>query len=498
MTAPSVIPVPALIVLIGPSGAGKSTWAGRAVAANQVVSSDALRAAVGSGAHDLDASDDAFAVLDVIVAARARRGLTTVVDTLGLDAAHRRGWRDIARAAGLPAVAVLFTAAPAVCRRRNASRDRPVPAAALDAQLARMPGVVETVDDEGWDLVVTAGDTAVVEPVHLAGTAAAAARQLGDGPVADRRELEIVLQISRFPWGTDPANWLASIADTAEQVGAHGLALMDHLIQIPQVGRAWDPIPEPWVTLGLLAARSTTLRLGPLVTPVTFRSAGAVAKAAATLDVLTGGRAFCGIGAGWWGREHAGFGIDFPPAATRLDGLAAAVETLRALWSTGTKPFAGDHVTLPETTCYPRPVSRIPIIVGGSGERRTLQIAARYADACNLPSDLDVLDRKIAALQGHCAEVGRDPVEVAITVLDVPIIGSDPDDVVARIERRRGSATAATFARRHHAGPIRDQIGRYRQLVGRGVRTVFIALPDLDGPDDIERLAPLIEAFRAS
>ena len=490
MTASPVIPVPALIVLIGPSGAGKSTWAAATVAAHEVVSSDALRAAVGSGAHDLDASEDAFAVLDLIVAARARRGLTTVVDTLGLDAGRRARYRDIARSAGLPAVAVQFRTPAALCRQRNAARDRPVPAAVLDAQLARRGSTFDAVADEGWDFVVVADESPIVEPGHLAGATEGAVRQ-----ATERRELEIVLQISRFPWGADPTAWLLAVADAAEEAGLHGLALMDHLIQIPQVGRAWDPIPEPWVTLGLLAGRSTTLRLGTLVTPVTFRSAGAVAKAAATLDVLSGGRAFCGIGAGWWAREHAGFGVDFPPVATRLDDLAAAAETLRALWSAGTKPFNGDYVTLPETTCYPRPVSQIPIIVGGSGERRTLRIAARYGDACNLPSDLATLDRKIAVLRAHCVEAGRDPAEVDITVLDVPIVGTDRDDVARRVERLRGSSAASTFARRHHAGTIEEQIGRYRQLVDRGVRTVFLALPDLGGPDDVRRLVPLIDAF---
>ncbi len=181
--------------------------------------------------------------------------------------------------------------------------------------------------------------------------------------------LDFVLQISRFGWADDPAGWLRSVALAAAEAGFAGLALMDHLIQIPQVGRAWEPIPEPWVTLGLLAGLDTGLRLGTLVTPVTFRAPGIVAKAAATLDVLSGGRAFCGIGAGWWDREHAGFGLSFPPPVTRLDMLETAIETLRALWRPGTKEYSGDRVQLPETTCYPRPVSAIPVIVGGSGDR---------------------------------------------------------------------------------------------------------------------------------
>ena len=168
--------------------------------------------------------------------------------------------------------------------------------------------------------------------------------------------MPVILQLSRFRWGKDPAGWLREIAVTADQVGFAGIAVMDHLIQIPQVDRAWEPIPEPWVTLGLLAGLDTSLRLGTLVSPVTLRPAGVIAKTAATLDVLSGGRAFCGLGAGWWEREHAAYGIDFPPARERLDRLEATIETMRALWATGTKPYDGRRVHLPETTCYPRPL----------------------------------------------------------------------------------------------------------------------------------------------
>src|SRR5215472_19150856 len=132
------IPDPALVVLVGASGSGKSHWAAERYLAREIVSSDLLRAVVGSGENDLDASVDAFSLLDQIVAARARRRLTTVVDTLGLDAERRLAWLALAQRSGLPAVAVLFETEPALCRTRNRSRDRPVPAAVLDAQLRRV------------------------------------------------------------------------------------------------------------------------------------------------------------------------------------------------------------------------------------------------------------------------------------------------------------------------------------------------------------------------
>jgi len=392
----------------------------------------------------------------------------------------------------MPAVAVLLDTDPAECRRRNRARDQGVPAAALDGQLRRMRTAMAEIGGEGWDLVTT-GTQAQPEASHSPGARKAASEQR-ERPV----QMGLVLQLSRFGWDEDPAgpaHWLAAVARAAAGAGLQGIALMDHLIQIPQVGRAWEPIPEPWVTLGMLAGLEAGLRLGTLVTPVTFRAPGILAKTVATLDALSGGRAFCGIGAGWWEREHAGFGLPFPPAGARLDQLEAAIETLRALWQPGTKEYRGERVWLPETTCYPRPASRIPIIVGGSGEKRTLAIAARLGDGCNLPSDIGTLDRKLAIFREHCVAAGRDPAKAEVTVLDIPVIGRDREDAASIVEKLRGRTPAAVFARRHHAGTAEDHIGRYRLLAERGVRTVFVALPDLAWPEDVLRLSPIAAAF---
>jgi len=489
----AAIPDPALLVLVGPAGSGKSAWAAERYRPQEVVSSDQLRGIVGSGEHDLDASTDAFVLLDQIVAARLRRGLTTVIDTLGLEPARRRGYLELARASRLAAVVVLFRTDPAECRRRNRARGQAVPAAALDGQLRRMRAAAGEIPAEGWDLILDAGPAhpARPEPSHTPGARSAASEQR-QRPV----QMSFVLQISRFGWGDgDPATWLAAVARNAAEAGVQGIALMDHLIQIPQVGRAWEPIPEPWVTLGMLAGLEPALRLGTLVTPVTFRAPGILAKTVATLEALSGGRAFCGIGAGWWAREHAAFGLAFPSAPERLDQLETAIETLRALWQPGTKAYQGQRVSLPETTCYPRPASRIPIIVGGSGEKRTLRIAATLGDGCNLPSDITALDRKLAVLRAHCLAAGRDPAQVEITVLDIPVIGRDRAQAASIVEQLRGRTTAAAFAQQHHAGTPDDHIGRYRLLAERGVTTVFVALPDLASPDDVLRLAPVTAAF---
>ena len=488
MVATVQLPDPAVVVLAGAAGSGKSTWAAERFRASEIVSSDALRAIVGSGPADLDASVDAFGLLDTIVNARIGRSLTTVIDTLGLDHPRRLGYLQLARAAGVPAVLVIMNSSPRLCRERNRLRDRPVPAPVLAEQLRKIKSMIGTAADEGWDRVLIIDDSGTVA-MPLEHTP----RSDDDQGTAGRPR--VILQVSRFPWGSEPAQWLRDIALAADSIGFDGIALMDHLIQIPQVDRAWEPIPEPWVTLGLLAGLETKLRLGTLVSPVTFRAPGIIAKTVATLDALSGGRAFCGLGAGWWLREHQAYGLDFPTANQRLDQLQVCIETLRALWAPGTKAYAGGYVNLPETTCYPRPTERIPIIVGGSGERRTLKIVAEQADGCNLPSDERVLSSKIDILRRHCAAMGRDPAEVDITVLDVPVIGTDREDVGLRVERLRGRTSAAAYAAQHHAGTAENHVERYRRLADQGVGTVFCSLADLAGADDLVRTSPLVEAL---
>jgi alkanesulfonate monooxygenase SsuD/methylene tetrahydromethanopterin reductase-like flavin-dependent oxidoreductase (luciferase family)/predicted kinase len=489
MSGEPPLPDPALVVLVGPSGSGKSTWARAQYRQQEIVSADDLRAVVGSGRHDLDASTDAFTVLDLIVAGRLRRGLTTVVDTLGLDADRRRGYLDLASRHRMAAVAVAFDAPGGLCRLRNARRDRPVPARVLAQQQRAFRAALPDLPDEGWTRVVH-----VVEEVAPAASLPRTSRPDAASPGTSLPSggPEVLLQLSRFPWGEDPQAWLRDIAMAADEAGFAGLALMDHLIQIPQVGAAWEPIPEPWVTLGMLAGLDTRLRLGTLVTPVTFRPPGITAKTVATLDTLSGGRAFVGVGAGWWEREHLAFGLPFPAPAERLDSLETAVETMRALWARGTKAYDGKRVALPETTCYPRPVGDVPVIVGGSGERRTLRIAARLGDGCNVSSDLDTLDRKREVLRRHCIDAGRNPEEVAVTVLDLPVVGQDRDDVWGRVERLRGRSSAASYARSHHAGTPKQHRDRYRVLGEHGVSTVFLALPDLVRAEDLLALGPMV------
>src|SRR4030095_7516855 len=202
---------------------------------------------------------------------------------------------------GPPDVLVIMNTAAAVCRERNRERDRPVPAPVVTDQLRRIKSLLDAAHDEGWDQIL------IIEQHNAAGV------PIEPQPTPDHDHGSStgprgVLQVSRFPWPeSDPSGWLRDLALAADEIGFNGIALMDHLIQIPQVDRAWEPIPEPWVTLGMLAGLDTNLRLGTLVSPVTFREPGIIAKTVATLDVLSNGRAFCGLGAGWWLREHQAY-----------------------------------------------------------------------------------------------------------------------------------------------------------------------------------------------
>ena len=213
---------------------------------------------------------------------------------------------------------------------------------------------------------------------------------------------------------------LAAAARVAEDAGVSGITLMDHWFQMEQMAPATDPMLEGYTTLGFLAGHTSTMTLGLLVTGVTYRLPGLLAKIIATLDVLSGGRAQLGIGAAWYEREHKGLGVPYPPVAERFERLEETLQICRQMWSDDDGPFDGRHYQLAETICSPRTISqpRPPILIGGSGERKTLRLVARYADACNLfATDPGEVAHKLAVLRRHCESEGRDPAAVAKTIL---------------------------------------------------------------------------------
>ena len=213
---------------------------------------------------------------------------------------------------------------------------------------------------------------------------------------------------------------LAATARAAEQGGCSTFTLMDHYFQMESLATSFDPMLEGYTSLGFLAGQTERMDLGLLVTGVTYRYPGLLAKIVATLDVLSGGRAMLGIGAAWYEREHRALGVPFPPVAERFERLEEALQICRQMWSDNDGPYEGKHYRLAETICNPRPIRqpRPPILIGGMGEQKTLRFVARYADACNLfAMDPGVVEHKQRVLDGHCEAEGRDPATVRRTII---------------------------------------------------------------------------------
>jgi len=476
------LPSPCVVILAGPGASGKSTWAAEHFAADLIVSSDRLRALVGAGEDDIAASADAFAVLDVVVRQRIGRGLTTVIDTLGLDADRRRAWLALARDAGMACVAVAFDTPAEECRRRNRLRDKRIPADALTAQLRSWATVKKELPTEGYDDVLEPTAARVVPNVFVESTAAQTRQS--EAPVG----LRFGLQLSSYthPAGrAGTAAWVRDVAERAEAAGFDAIYVMDHFRQIPQVGRAWEDFLESWTTLGYLAACTTRVRLGTLVSGITYRNVAHLGKIAATLDVLSGGRAVCGIGLAWFEAEHKAYGWPFPPVGERYALLEDALQLLPVLWGPGNKPFHGKVLDVPDTTCYPRPLQEhLPVLVGGSGPR-TLRLAARYADAVNVFGDAAAVRKAAGHLQDSRAE---------LTHLSTTLVGKDHEQLDQLIRKLRPrNVNPAKYADHVNAGTVDDQIGRFRELSEAGVTEVMISLPDLD---TLATVADVISAFR--
>ena len=481
------IPDPALVVLIGPSGSGKSTWAGQHFRPEEIISSDRLRAIVGSGEHDLDASVDAFAVLDQMVAARLKRRLLTVVDTLGFDNERRLRHLALAREVGLPTILVIFEVPEALARERNRQRTRPVPASVLTSQLRRFRQLRARLGEEGWDLR-TAGDEVAIKPARAIGSPAESAA----GPGRARR-MRMVLHLARFTGAGDLRTRLLSMSEAAEEAGFDGISLMDHLVQIPQVGREWEDFPEVFSSLGFLAGRTTKPTLGALVTNVRLRNPALLAKMLATIDVLSGGRAFCGLGAGWFKAEQVAYGYEFEDPGRRLDRLEDALSILPLMWGPGKANYRGKVESVIDAVCYPRPTGRIPIIVGGRGSR-TIKLAGSHADGLNLVGTKN-LRQHVDLFRASAVEASRDPDELEVSVLDTPLLGKDRSEVAAMVEANRGRLGASVFAATHNAGTVADHVDRLRMLAGSGVGAVYLSPVGLASPEGVAAWKPVVEAL---
>lgn len=292
--------------------------------------------------------------------------------------------------------------------------------------------------------------------------------------------MKLALQIPYFTWESGPARMgetLSRIVRAAEDAGYDSIWVMDHYFQIPMVGPAELDMLEPYTTLGYIAAHTSRVGLGTLATGVTYRNPGFLVKQVTTLDVLSGGRAWLGIGAAWFEREHVGLGFSFPPLKERFERLEEALQIALQMWNRDNNgEYRGRHYHLAETLCVPQPLSspRPRILVAGSGERKTLRLAARYGDACNVAGDPDTVRRKLDVLRGHCEEEGRSYDDILKTAIFPMNVGRD-------------GSTAAQLI---------DQLGRYAEA---GCQMVIGSLAAVDqirpieimGRDVIPQVAPL-------
>lgn len=210
---------------------------------------------------------------------------------------------------------------------------------------------------------------------------------------------------------------LVAAAQAAEAAGFDAISVPDHVHQNQIAGGPASPMFEAYTVLGALAMHTESALLLALVSPVSLRSPGLLVKAVTTLDVLSRGRAALGVGAGWDVAEHDAYGIPFPPTGERFDRLDEALQVSRALFTEQPATVTGVHYAIAGAYNSPRPVRRaIPVLVAGGGERRTLDLVARYGDACNVLADLATVPRKFDVLRAHCERAGRDPAEITKTV----------------------------------------------------------------------------------
>ena len=307
-----------------------------------------------------------------------------------------------------------------------------------------------------------------------------AARQREDPLV-----LDFGLQLSRFGWPGHPATTaatLAEIARAAEETGFTSLWVMDHFLQIPQVGREWEDMLESHTTLGYLAGVTRDIRLGTLVTGITYRNIAHLAKIVATLDVLSGGRAMCGLGAGWFEREHRLYGWEFPPLAERFQRLEDALELLPLMWGKGAPRFdgrtdhrrPGDFLSAAAAGAHPDPRRR---------QRRAAHAAPRRAPRRRLQPLRRRGERPSQARRAARA-LRRRASRSRVDHRHAPRGG--PRDRRRRTARGQGAAT------------VEEHVGRLRELAEAGVQTAIIGLSDAAGPDSVRAFADVIAAFRSA
>jgi F420-dependent oxidoreductase-like protein len=298
------------------------------------------------------------------------------------------------------------------------------------------------------------------------------------------------LQIPNFNPGQSPGDLFDDVvakAAAAEETGYESVWVMDHFYQLPPMGGPSQPMLDSYTLLGALAARTERVRLGAMVTGVTYRNPAHLAKIVTTLDVISGGRAILGIGGAWYDVEHEGLGFEFPPVGERLDRLEEALQICRAMFTEEAPSFEGRHYRIHEAHNVPRPVKSggPPILVGGGGEKRTLKLVAKYADLCNLFGDPPTVAHKVEVLRRHCVDVGRDPSEVTVSRLSTLVLTTDAEETKATMDFLRqvtGEEPSGS-----DVGTLDDLAVRMEELAGAGVDYCIFNMPT-GTPDTVRQV----------
>ncbi len=300
--------------------------------------------------------------------------------------------------------------------------------------------------------------------------------------------MRLGLQVPNFTWPNGQQNLgdtFGLIAQRAERAGLYSLWVMDHFFQIRGVGPAENEMLESYSALAFAAGRTNRIKLGAMVTGVTYRHPGILVKTVTTLDVLSHGRAYFGVGAAWNEEEHAGLGVPFPPVAERFERLEETLQIAHEMWSDEETPYGGKHYQLARLLNSPQSVQKPhpPILIGGSGERKTLRLVARYGDACNLFARLgkDVLQHKLDVLRDHCQSIGRPYEEIEKTTLDVIHLTRDG---------RNGTTTPAAA------------IEHFASLAAMGIDQAIFSMPNVYDLEPFDLLAteivPAVEKIQVA
>jgi F420-dependent oxidoreductase-like protein len=324
--------------------------------------------------------------------------------------------------------------------------------------------------------------------------------------------IRVGLQLPNFSYpgvaGDELFEAVAGLATAGEQSGFDSIWVMDHFYQLPLLGDPSEPMLESYTLLGGLAARTTTARLGTLVTGVTYRNPAILAKQVTTLDIISKGRAVLGIGAAWFETEHRSLGVPFPAVGERMDRLEEALQICRAMFRDERPTFEGRYYRVEDAINHPPPVQAggPPILVGGQGEKRTLKLAARYADAVNLTADRADIPRKIDVLAKHCADAGRDPATLNKTWLASAVVGSTPAEAAGvrdAMVRARGmewaaldDATRAMLTARIMVGTPEEIAASVQEAIAPGLDGVILNFPGNGA--DAEAVAATGSAVRRS